>query len=94
MDNGPRHNTPGSSAEWILPSSDRELSKVDAGVVFPRHSTAKLFPFSMMDYTVFISFFGSKDSPFFQTAKAIAAILRASVIVASSGFIPRSIKPA
>jgi len=58
-----------------------------------RSSNSAALPVLDQVHLVCISFFGSKRSPFFQTANVVAEIFRASVIVASSGFIPRASKP-
>lgn len=58
-----------------------------------RSSNSAALPVLDQVHVACISFFGSKRSPFFQTANVIAEIFRASVIVASSDFMPRSTKP-
>lgn len=94
MENGSRQRTAGSWAGLILPSS--QFEKRTAGGVMPvvPPSARSDVPVLVTGYVVFFSFFGSKDSPFFQTAKVIAEILRASVMVANSGFIPPETRPA
>jgi hypothetical protein len=55
--------------------------------------TARLLYVLNEVYVMSISFFGSKAFPFFHTANAMAEIFRASVIVASSCFRPRTNNP-
>jgi|RhiMethySRZTD1v2_1073278.scaffolds.fasta_scaffold160865_3 hypothetical protein len=80
-----------STASWILPSS-RSRNFRAGGLPCSRSSDSAALCYSRSGHVVCVSFFGSKRSPFFQTANVMAEIFRASVIVASSDFSPRLTK--
>ena len=68
----------------LEPSARKRRLIIDAVAHARRSSSFELY------VVCIVSFVGSQSSPFFQSRSTMAAIFRASVTLASSGFVPRA----